>query len=111
MLKDKKMLFAAWSCNNKNYFAYQTWDAPLRKLFSKVINFDPQEKTYEYGKDEMNLQFLDIVEKEKPDYILLWLIYEEFYPETLFKIKEISPRTKVINFCGDDDAQFYDYSI
>ena len=111
MLKDKKMLFAAWSCNNKNYFAYQTWYGPLRKIFNNVISFDPQEYTYRYEKGSMNQEFLKIVKHEKPDYIFLWLIYDEFYPETLFKIKEISPKTQVINFCGDDDAQFYDYSI
>lgn len=110
MLKNEKILFAAWSCHNPNYFAYQTWDTPLRKIFKKVISFDPQEYTYRYDKSEMNQKFLQIVKKEEPAYIFLWLIYDEFYPETLFAIKKISPKTKVLNFCGDDDAQFYDYS-
>jgi len=110
MAKKGKMLFAAWSCHNQNYFAYQTWDTPLRALFDKVISFDPQEYTYKFNKDKMNEDFIKLVQKEKPDYLLLWLIYDEFYPETLFSIKKVSPNTKVINFCGDDDAQFYDYS-
>ncbi|MEM4259546.1 MAG: glycosyltransferase, partial [Candidatus Pacearchaeota archaeon] len=54
----------------------------------------------------MNKNFLRIVEKEKPDYIFLWLIYEEFCPETLIKIRQVSPKTKIINFFGDDDTQF-----
>ncbi|MEK6908493.1 MAG: glycosyltransferase [Nanoarchaeota archaeon] len=107
---NEKILFAAWSCNNPNYFAYQTWNSPLKKLFKKVISFDPQENTYKFGKDRMNKDFLKIIAKEKPEYLFLWLIYDEFYPKTLFSIKKISPKTKVINFCGDDDAQFYDYS-
>ncbi len=105
----KKILFAAWSSHNPNYFAHQTWDAPLRKLFD-VVSFDPQEEIDKFDKEEMNKRFLDLVSKEKPDYLLLWLIYDEFYPQTLFAIKERSPKTKVLNFCGDDDAQFYDYS-
>ncbi len=105
----KKILFAAWSSHNPNYFAHQTWDSPLRKIFD-VVSFDPQEEVDKFDKDKMNTRFLELVSKEKPDYILLWLIYDEFYPQTLFAIKKISPKTKVLNFCGDDDAQFYDYS-
>ncbi len=107
---DEKILFAAWSCNNPNYFAYQTWSAPLKQLFKSVISFDPQENIYKFGKDKMNDDFLKIIAKEKPEYVFLWLIYDEFYPKTLFSIKKLSPKTKIINFCGDDDAQFYDYS-
>ena len=110
MNKKGKILFAAWSCHNQNYFAYQTWDEPLKAIFKEVISFDPQEYTYKFNKDKMNRDFLRIIEKEKPNYVFLWLIYDEFYPKTLFSIKKISPKTKVINFCGDDDAQFYDYS-
>jgi len=106
MLKNKKILFAAWSCHNKNYHAYHMWDSPLKKIFGKVITFDPQEVIYKDGKDEMNKKFLEVLEKEKPDYLFLWLIYEEFYLETLEKIKEISPKTKIVNFCGDDDLMF-----
>lgn len=107
---NKKMMFAAWTCHNKNYFAYQTWHNPLKNIFKHFFTFDPQECLYRYGKDEMNRKFLEIVEKEQPDYIFLWLIYEEFYLETLFKIKEISPKTKLINFFGDDDVLFENYT-
>ncbi|MSS74270.1 hypothetical protein EXS72_01380, partial [Candidatus Pacearchaeota archaeon] len=110
MEKRKKILFAAWSSHNTNYFAHQTWNSPLNSLFN-VISFDPQESVDRFDKDKMNKLFLQLVHKEKPDYLFLWLIYDEFYPKTLFAIKKISPKTKIINFCGDDDAQFQDYSV
>lgn len=87
------------------------WDSPLRKLFGKVITFDPQEQVYNYGKDIMNKKFLDVIKKEKPDFIFLWLIYDEFYIDTLIKIKEVSPNSKIINFCGDDDTVFENYTV
>lgn len=111
MEKTKKLLFAAWSCHDRKYYAYQTWDGPLRRIFKEVITFDPQEELYKFGKEAMNAKFLKLVEKEKPDYIFLWLIYEEFYLDTLLKIRDISPKTKIINYCGDDDSLFDNYSI
>lgn len=111
MEKKRKLLFSAWSCHNENYYAYQTWNAPLKKIFSEFVSFDPQEEIYKYGKEEMNKRFLDKVRREQPDYIFLWLIYDEFYIDTLLKIKEICPKAKIINYCGDDDALFDNYSI
>jgi len=107
----KKILFAAWACHNKNYTSYQAWYIPLTKVFKEVVTFDPQETMYRYGKEEMNKQFLSLLEKEQPDYVFLWLIYDEFSIDTLLSIKEIFPRTKLINFFGDDDALFYNFSI
>lgn len=108
---DKKIMFAVWTCHNKFYHMYQMWDAPLRKLFREVVSFDPQEVLYNEGKDEMNRKFLAVIEKEKPDYLFTQLIYEEFYIDTLLKIKEVSPKTQFINFNGDDDNMFYDYNL
>lgn len=85
------------------------WDAPLRKLFGKVVSFDPQEVLYAQGKKEMNQQFLALVKKERPDYLFLWLIGEEFYLETLAQIRALSPKTIIVNFCGDDDTIFSTY--
>ncbi len=110
LINKKKMLFAAWSCSNKNYFAYQTWYNPLKAIFKEVVIFDPQDTLYKYGKNRMNEMFLDIVDKEKPDFIFLWLIYDEFSLDTLKKIKKVSPKTKIINFFGDDDTLFENFS-
>ncbi len=107
----KKILFAAWACHNKNYTSYQAWYIPLTKVFKEVVTFDPQETMYQHGKEEMNVRFLKTIKKEQPDYVFLWLIYDEFSIDTLLSIKRISPKTKLINFFGDDDALFYNFSV
>ena len=105
------MLLAAWSINNPNWIINQAYNIPMRNIFKKVINFDPQEETYKYGKKEMNQKFLELLKKERPDYIHLFLVWDEFYPETLIKIKEILPSVKVTHWNGDDDIKFDNYTI
>jgi len=107
----KKMLLAAWSINNPHWIINQAYQVPLRKIFKKVINFDPQEETYTHGKRIMNERFLSLLRKEKPDYIHLFLVWDEFYPETLVAIKEILPNVKVTNWNGDDDIKFENYTV
>ncbi|MBS3082038.1 glycosyltransferase family 1 protein [Candidatus Pacearchaeota archaeon] len=108
---NKKMLLACWSINNPYWIINQAYNIPLRKIFKEVINFDPQEEIYKYGKKEMNKKFLEVLRKEKPDYIHLFLVWDEFYPETLVKIKEILPNVKVTHWNGDDDIKFENYTI
>jgi spore maturation protein CgeB len=105
------MLLAAWSINNPNWIINQAYNIPLRKIFKEVTNFDPQEELLKHGKDEMNRMFLDVLKKEKPDYIHLFLVWDEFHPETLVKIKEILPNVKVTHWNGDDDIKFDNYTI
>jgi len=108
---NKKMLLAAWSVNNPYWIINQAYHIPLRKIFKEVVNFDPQEETYKYGKRIMNEKFLELLKKEKPDYIHLFFVWDEFYPETLVKIKEILPNVKVTHWNGDDDIKFDNYTI
>ena len=108
---NKKMLLAMWSVNNVNWIINQAYNIPLRKIFKEVVNFDPQEETYKHGKKEMNRRFLETLRKEKPDYLHLFLVWDEFYPETLFKIKEILPNVKVTHWNGDDDIKFDHYTV
>lgn len=107
---NKKIIFAPWAAENKNYYSYQTWYKPLKKIFNRMIVFDPQKELLSNGKEEMNRKFIELIKKEKPDYIFLWLIGEEFFLETLLKIKEISPKTKLINYCCDEDTLFENYT-
>ena len=59
----------------------------------------------------MNQRFLEVIQREKPDYLFVQLIYDEFLIETLSRIRSIAPDCKVINFCGDDDSLFFNYSV
>ncbi len=106
--KSKKLLFSPWAAENKFYASYQQWYKPMKEIFGEFISFDPQKTTILYGQKKMNDMFLEIIRKEQPDYILLWIIRSEFYPETILKIREISPKSIVISSNYDDDTQFYD---
>lgn len=111
MLKDKKFIFAAWAGSDKNFASNQTWYIPFKNLFGDIITFDPQVEMDRHGQKGMNARFLDLVKKEKPDYIFFWLIYDEFFIDTLLEIRKISPKTRLINFYGDDDPLFDKFSI
>ena len=104
--KKNKLLLATWACENKNYASYQLWYGSLKNIFNEIILFDPQKNIYLYGQDGMNNKFLEILVKEKPDYLFLWLHSDEFYIETLLKIRKILPMIKIINLFGDDDTMF-----
>ena len=110
-LKDKKMLLAAWSVNNPYWIISQAYSTPLRKIFGEVKDFDPQEVIYKEGKKIMNQKFLHLLKTYKPDYLMLFLVGDEFYPETFVKIKEILPKVKVVQWNGDDDIKFENYTV
>ncbi len=107
---NKRILFAAWACRNEKYGSAQISEELIRKIFHDVIVFDPQKSSYTYGKEKMNRMLVEIVQKEQPDYLFLWLIYDEISLETLLKIREISPKTRLVNFFGDDDTLYDTYS-
>ena len=109
-IKGKKLLFTHWRAKDKQDCPYQNWYLPLTKIFGNIITFDPAKNYFRYGKDEMNKMFLDIVKKEKPDYIFFMLLYDEFYPETLLRIKEISSNSITINLFADDDSRYEDFT-
>ena len=108
---NKKLLFAPWAASNRQFSIYQGFYIPFKKIFKEVVMFDPQANIYLYGQDEMNKRLLSVVEKEKPDYIFFLISYDELYIETLLKIKEISPESIMINYFGDDDTQFENFSL
>ena len=111
MKLDSKILFAAWACHNKKWHTYQLWDGPLRSFFKQVVTCDPKEYQDNFGKKEMNAKFLEIVSKEKPDYIFFWFMLDEIDFETLAKIREISPKTVTLCYNGDDDYKFDNYTM
>ncbi len=107
---NKKILIAVWACENKNYISYGLWQEVLKRIFKETILFDPQKNLYFLGKEAMNKKFLEIVAKEMPDFILFWLRTDEFDIDTLLNIRKISPKTKTINFFGDDESLFDNFT-
>ena len=104
----RKIIYAGNA--NKYYWHYQNWVPVLKRLSDEFICFDYRVQHLLHGKELMNKNFLKLIKKEKPDFIFFILFRDEFDIETLLKIKEISPKTKIINFFGDDDIQFESFS-
>ena len=102
----RKIVFAAWACQNEKYGSAQLSKELFRKIFDEVVIFDPQKISYLHGRAEMNRMLIELVRKEQPDYLFLWLIYDEIFIDTLMKIREASPKTKLLNFFGDDDTLY-----
>ncbi len=106
ILKKQKIISALWIGSSKKYSHYQNFYLPLKKLFGESILFDPRKVRFSHGSEQMNKMLFSLVEKEKPDYILVIVGRDELTIETIEIIKKISPETKIISLVGDDDTQF-----
>jgi spore maturation protein CgeB len=94
---------------NKYGFQYQHWYLTLQKIFDRVVVFDYHWIDICYGQKIMNQKFLEVIKRDKPEYVFLPSV-NDFYFDTLLSIKKISPSTKVIMSFGDDDVQFDNFS-
>ena len=106
ILKKQKIVFSFWNCSSTRDDPYQMWYLPLKELFEKAILFDPRKERFIHGSEKMNELFFELIEKEKPDYVFTNVRRDEQTIETMEKVREISPKTKIIAFSGDDDKDF-----
>src|SRR3989344_1117816 len=109
-LKNKKIIFAAWNVERKDDNPYQNWYLPLKDLFGETIIFDTAKNYFRYGKILMNKKLLNLVEKEKPDYVFFLIIYDEIDILALQEIKKKNPRIITLNMFTDDDWRYEDFS-
>ncbi len=107
LLKKKTLLCSLWGCENKSHWAYQVGYLVYKDLFKKVILFDPRKNRFEYGSEGMKQRFFSLLNEKRPDYIFLLLDATEFGLDVLQRIKETSPKTKIIAILGDDDIHFF----
>jgi glycosyltransferase involved in cell wall biosynthesis len=110
IFEDKKVMLAHWGCGEDDHYSKRDWIPTFREIFGSLVVFGPRENYFLYGRKGMNELFIETVTKEKPDYIIFSLSYEEFEIDTLMKIKEVSPKTITINLFGDDNWRFDDWS-
>src|SRR3989344_7015329 len=106
ILKKQKIVFAFLNSSDKKDSLHQNYYLPLKKLFGKIILFDPLKIMDSYGHEKMQEIFLSLIKKEKPEYIFLNGRRDELTIETIERIKKLSPNTKIIAISGDDDKDF-----
>lgn len=104
----EKILFL--ETNSEFYSFFRNMYLTLGRLCNNMLHFNRRDNYFKYGRKKMNEMLLDLIKREKPDYIFTWLTWDEFYIETLMKINEISPNTKTVAIFGDDTIQFEDFS-
>ena len=119
MEKINKILFA--ETKSKYYYTYPNWYLPLKKKCNKLITFDWRWNFVVQGKEKCNKMFLELIRKEKPDYVFSWARGDDVDLNVLLKIKEVSPNTKTVLFLGDEPTTydiytrymmlFYDYGL
>jgi len=109
-LKNKKLIFASWGCKIQTSQECRDWPPIFKKLFKEVILFSLKNEQYYYGTKELNKKFIDLIKKEKPDYLFIIPSYDELYVSTLKKLKKINPNMKTIIQFGDDEFRFDDWS-
>ncbi|MBT4165945.1 glycosyltransferase [archaeon] len=109
-LNSKKVLFAAWGAENKSdFYAYQMWGHTLKKVIPKLESFDTKEYYFRNGKKPLNQKLLKLIAQQKPDALVMIFFNDEFTPETLSKIKQISPQTKTILISCDEDLKYQNF--
>jgi spore maturation protein CgeB len=110
-LESKKVLLAGWGCENpQDTYMYQIYYLILKKFFPNLETFDTKKNYFQFGKDKMNNNLLEFIRDKDYDLILFAFEYDEFYPETLEKIRDLYPRTKSVVIICDDDARFDSWS-
>ncbi|MHC4616154.1 MAG: glycosyltransferase [Planctomycetota bacterium] len=102
----KKLLFLTVGCIN--YDCDINFYEPLKQVFSNVINYNYIERINQIGKEAMNAEIIEVVRREKPDYVLLHTYQDQVELETLDTLGSL--RTKVVAWFSDDHWRFEDYS-
>jgi hypothetical protein len=106
-LKSKEVLFVGWGVENpQDVYMYQIYYTLFKNIFPKLEVFDSKKNYFQFGKNRMNQDFLKIIQSKNYDLIIFAMEYDEFYPETLEKIKELCPKAKSSLMICDDDAKF-----
>lgn len=109
-LKNKKVLFVGWGAENKaDSYMYQIWAYTLKKIFPSLLTFDTKENYFQEGKEKMNKNFLELIKKENPDCLIMAFFNDEFYLETLDKIKKINKNIKTVIISCDEDLKYDDF--
>lgn len=81
---------------------------PIKYIFPNTIRYNYYERIQKIGRDKMNIELLNFVKKEKPDYIFYITYQNQIKLNTLLKIKKLG--VKIIGWFSDDQWRFDDFS-
>lgn len=81
---------------------------PIKYLFPNTIRYNYYERIHKIGRDKMNIELLNFVEKERPDYIFYITYQDQIKLNTLLKIKKLG--AIIIGWFSDDQWRFDNFS-
>jgi len=106
MIEKQRLLFLTTGC--VTYDCGINFSATFEQMFSEVINYNYVEKANSIGNIVTNSEIIEIVKKEKPDYVFWTTNLHQIEIETLDRIAEMG--IKVIAWFSDDHWRFDNYS-
>jgi len=106
---NKKLLFAIEGTENEGSAWQMSLFESLKKLFDKIVLFDPRKHILNLGHKNSLIKFLSVVESEAPDFCIFVPARDSsglINLEAITQINNVSPKTKTIALLGDDDTHF-----
>jgi len=88
---------------------YNFYDSLTKMNNNEVVYFPFDEIILEKGRDKMNKELLEVVQKEKPDLCFFFLFGDEIKKQTIKKIAQENKIT-TFNWFADDHFRFYNFS-
>lgn len=72
--------------------SYDYWNIllPLRSVFPGTILFDYMARLHEVGRERMNAELIEVVERERPDLVLVTMYTDQFDDTTIRRIRSIA---------------------
>lgn len=87
---------------------YNFYDSLAKMSNNEIIYFPFDKIILEKGRDRMNKELLEVVQKEKPDLCFFFLFGDEIKKQTIKKITQ--ENTTTFNWFADDHFRFYNFS-
>jgi len=88
---------------------YNFYDSLSKMREHQIIYFPFDEIILEKGRDKMNKELLEVVQKEKPDLCFFFLFGDEIKKQTIKKITREN-KTTTFNWFADDHFRFCNFS-
>lgn len=101
--------FENYDSKRRTSFEYNNFYLTLKHMFGVEVIEYPFDEILTVGKKKFNEGLLELVKKENPDILFVFMYTDELDPETLTRIKSLG-NTKTVAWFADDYWRFFNYS-
>jgi tetratricopeptide (TPR) repeat protein/SAM-dependent methyltransferase len=104
--QNRRIVFLTVGCIN--YDCNINFYEPLKELYGDVINYNYMERMRQLGREAMNAEIVQVVQRERPDYVFFHTYQDQITFECLDELRRMG--AKVAAWGSDDHWRFQDYS-